>query len=1137
MASKQRCPKCNQLNDPSATRCIGCNTALIQVCPYCGHSRPWYVPQCSYCAARVDDATAFTNMFRDTSRLTLHGHYVIQETVSAGKVSTIYRAASTKYPGRTLAIKELSTVALFRTKERRNVEASFQATLKLWSDLKHPNLAAFVDSFVEDANWYVVTDFVDGWSLRSVVNESLVVTPELARNWGSQLCQLLGFLHAQVPPRFVPYLAPHHVMVSNAGVVKLIDWGLTSVLAPESYGPFGSIRGYMASELKNSPPTPQSDVFALGRLLYAVLTGQLLEKGVQQPIPLCKAVPGISPDLVKALAQATDRDPATRPTPDVLLPSLWPAASGTLQPIPDWVQRRPALETAPGTTTAYVPASQVSRPARPTEVEDSEASSMADLGFVRDGRFSEPRTQVRPAQPAAQVSTAKPRLAVQPHSFAVSGISSLPLQRLVLTMRNAGDSDLVGRVTSHVDWLSAPQKVIQLLPGQQAKVILSVHTADIPAGSLSEPQALSVDTNGGQAWVGVSADTPSGPTLIVEQVELDFGTLGGSGERTLSLTIRNAGRQPLAGTLRSRVPWLRVPPGSLRCAPGQSTPVAVQLVPDLLPLGQQTVDDALLVDSDGGQQRVRVRAWRLVPALDVGTKHMDFGSIKGGELAERLIYVRNAGDGTLEGQARTLLPWLQVSPTRFTCPAGESAELVVHLDSVGLEDGDLNVPQALRLQSNGGNVTLSLLANIRAPRLVLGTQSLDFHTVLLGQSQTLPLVVRNAGSAPLTASLQTQAPWLTLSDTFIECAPNSDVTVRVRADTNSFARGQNLDLLAAVRITADSTVMDVPARLAIIQPMLRVEPEQVDFGYIDRAGTERQTLSITNDGNGALAWNATTNAAWVELSRTLGVCEAGQSQEITLTAYGLALESEARTASATLVINSDGGRVKVELRVGIAAPQLDVDTRLLDLGPSINMKPITGALRVFNRGLGLLTGSVAVDRPWLVPDRLSFECATGRSIEIHLTSDMDEFPTGMAGDIGMLQITSNGGNADVRVALDVLTAPEIAALEPEVVLQQSAETEGASLIGHLTIKNVGLAAAHIVMQASASQLVLSRSTYEIKPGKSVRVRIEYPASERNDAGSEALYVTATSGTQTVRVPVRLIATTQGTDPNVKENAR
>ncbi|MGM0401992.1 MAG: double zinc ribbon domain-containing protein, partial [Chloroflexota bacterium] len=64
MATKQRCPKCNHLNDLDARQCVHCSTPLVQVCPICGTERPWYVRRCPDCRSQSADASSFANLFR-----------------------------------------------------------------------------------------------------------------------------------------------------------------------------------------------------------------------------------------------------------------------------------------------------------------------------------------------------------------------------------------------------------------------------------------------------------------------------------------------------------------------------------------------------------------------------------------------------------------------------------------------------------------------------------------------------------------------------------------------------------------------------------------------------------------------------------------------------------------------------------------------------------------------------------------------------------------------------------------------------------------------------------------------------------------------------------------------------------------
>ncbi|NLG27270.1 MAG: protein kinase [Chloroflexi bacterium] len=1026
----------------------------------------------------------------------------------------MHRIVSAKHPGLSLAAKELPLVTLFRPGERRATEAALLAAARTWEPVQHLGLPKLVDVFAEGSSVFVVTELVDGWSLRNVIAQRLLVTPELARNWGAQLCQALAYLHELDPARHAPYLAPHHIMVTPSGTVKLVDWGLSALLSPSSYGPHGSIRGYMAPELRSGAPSPASDVFALARTLYAVLTGQLLEKGVQQPLPLRRAVPGIPPELARVIAQAADRDPLARPTVQALAEVLAPEGL-PVSPIANWMQAAPAQPVRAADQAARQPAPT---PRQPRTAAD-EAGSMADLGFVRDARFGANAAERLSSTPVvASTVVQKTRLSAQPRSFTLESTPAGPSQRLVVTVRNTGEAEATVRLVSHVDWIRAPQKSARMTPGAQAKFVLTMLPTEAPAGGMvTEPSALSVDTPTERVWIGVTVKAPAGPALSVEQEQLDFGEFEGSVERTLPLVLRNAGWQPLTVTVHSNVRWLKVPSAPLRYAPDQTVPVAVQLVADVLPAGEQVVPDALLIESDAGQQRVSARAWRKSPVLDLGARNLGFGAVRSGELAERLVYAGNTGDGLLEGQVRSLIPWLQVQPARFTCAPGDSVELVVRLDSVGLADGPLDVPQAVRLQTNAGSLTLPLQATIQAPRLTLDSADLDFGTVPLGEERELDLLVRNDGSAALEATAVSLLPWLELTDHEIACASGARCALRARANTRTVGHGAVLSSPAGVRLTAGATIIDVPVHIVVIQPALRVEPEGIDFGYIDRGAAESRSLTISNDGNGSLAWNATTGAAWVELSPSSGICRQGETRTVTVTAYGLALDAETPSATASLVINSDGGRAKVEMTIGIAAPQLDVDTALLELGPSINGASVSGTLRLFNRGLGMLTGTLSIDRPWLVPAQLSFECPTGRLVSLGLSTDMDEYPGGASRDVATVRLSSNGGAAEVSVGLDVVAAPEISVSEADVVLEQSAT--GAPAEGQFVIRNTGLATAHVTLVSSSRALRPSREAYDIKPGKNVKVRVYYEASGIAEAERADLLVAVTSESQALTVRV------------------
>ena len=1043
-------------------------------------------------------------MLRETPNRRLHGRYLSKEVIATGQVTALYYATDASGAGE-YAIKEFSPIRLIRAEEQREAEAALNRAVERWARVEHPALPHLIETFKEGDKHYVVFEFVKGWNAAQIIaDRRFPVGPDLVRNWGAQLCSLFACLHAQNPPLQGPFLSPSHVLVTPKGEVKLVGLGLGRIFQPDPENPLGTLRGYAAPELRRGLPTIQSDVFALGRLLYALLIRHPLEKGLRRQLPLQRAVPGISGQLVKAIAGAAHRDPDRRySSMGAFGAALWDENIAPLKPVEGWLQRDGGEGRADGPMSATPE----------TEAATSRgAPSMAEMGFSADPRFGV-RTLARQE---ASVQREQARLSVYPRQFNLKDLRGEEERRLVLRLRNSGETEVVSRVTSHVAWVKAPKKAIRLPAHKQARVVLTVSAKMLSAGHTIEPQALSVEMPGGRQWIGATADIAVGPSLRIDQPLIDFGAFQGDVERSLPLTVSNAGRGTLKGRVTSRVPWLKVPREEFRCAPGSDTAITVQTVLGRLPRGAQRVQDALVVDSDGGQSTVEVRAWRTTAELDLGASHMDFGTVSNGETAERYLYVGNTGDGTLDGAARSLLPWLQVFPQRIYCEPGDLFQLTAVADCAGLGDGSLEVPQALRIQTNGGTRTLSLRMEVHAPILVVKTAHLDFGAVPLGEQREMPLIVGNEGSAPLEATIQPLVGWLTASDSQLTCGPHSEATVGVTANTAGFTRGERLEPATALRIVSGAVIASVPASITVLHAALHVEPPELDFGYIDRSQPEPLSLIISNEGTGDLAWNAQSDAVWLEMSARSGVCQEGESFPLTVTAYGLAMEEGADAARGTLIIGSDGGRAKIPVRLALASPMVATDTTFLDLGTSVNRHNVSGSFRIFNHGLGLLRGSVRASETWLGIDRASFECPMGRSVEVCVATDMEEFPKAASYGGGAIRIESNGGMAEVEVALNVTLAPE---LQPSEVVRLLRREPGEAPQGRLSIANAGMAVGQAEIGVGTPELVVSRTLCAIKPGKSVRIQVRWEGAL--PSSPEQLYIDVHAEGKHLRVPVEL----------------
>jgi len=1094
MTDYRRCPKCNQPNDPATHACVSCGAELLRRCPNCGALRAWNVASCPNCQVNADDQALFTGLFQAPRTGTLRNRYVILETLASGPVSTVYRASDTRDAQRLYAIKELSTVSLFRADEKREAEQAISGDIARWSQASHEGIVPILDSFQDRDRYYVVTEYVYGWSLDQILNDpSVRISPDLVRNWGSQVCDFLAFLHGLAEPMHVPFLSPAHLIATPEGRVVLVGHGLSYRVRPVGFGPYGGIPGYAAPDLAQQSPDPRTDIFSLGRVLYALLLDRPLEKGLPRGLSLQQAVPGISTQLVRIIARAaTSRRDQRYGSVAELRQALFDPEREAGLAVSGWYAASRTGAASPG------------RAGRASKT--AEGGTMEDLGFARDPRYGRQESQATPAK-AAPTQAAAVRMSVYPARIEIRDQAPHDLRRLVLTVRNAGQGDLEFRVVSQVSWIKAPARLVTLAPEKQARVVLTLNPASLPGDKVAEPRAILVESNAGRQWVPATVEIKTAPMLRPEPRILDFGQVPSDEGRTLALTIHNDGRQRLAGQIVSRVPWLKASPADFALAANESRAVSVSVLPERLPAGPQNVAEALMVDSNGGQARIGAEAWAPNPRMELASGVLDWGDTQEGAAIPLDVSVVNSGDGQLIGHARSLVPWLRVQPESWQVEAGQRTTLRVLADTAGLSDGPLHLPQAVRLQSNGGTAILAARLHIRAPRLELDSSTLDFGQVSLGGSASRELTIRNAGSAPMEAVINSAVDWISPAESVIRCEHGEARRVTVTAATGSVPAGGRIEISAALRVASGTDLLPVDVAIVVLQPMLEVEPGIVDFGYLEPTVPGSVELALHNTGTGDLAWYAQTDAEWLEIRPQSGRCEEGSASSITLTAYALGMEASADTATAILAISSDAGRLKIPLRVAKAAPRLEPDRTFVDLGTSRNREDVSASVRLFNRGLGLLRGTAISDRLWLVTGRTSLECDTGHSVELQLHTDMAEFADDLSEDRGIVTVETNGGTVEIDVRVQVVRTPALE--EPEPVMLKRAEGSSAWQ-GRLILRNQGLATARVDITSTDRRLGVSRERVEVKPGKSVRIGVTWDDEAFLPDPNPALMVTCES---------------------------
>ncbi len=207
----------------------------------------------------------------------LKQRYRIIGVVGRGGFGAVYKAQDTRADGQLVAVKEMSKGGL-SPQQIAEVTGTFKREALILSSLAHPNLPRIYDHFVDDGRWYIIMDFIDGDTLEELLLKATgsCFRVERALEIGISLCGVLEYLHSQLPPVIFRDLKPANIMLTPAGSLYLIDFGVArrfKLGKARDTIPFGS-PGYAAPEQYGSAQTtPQSDIYSLGVTLYQMLTG------------------------------------------------------------------------------------------------------------------------------------------------------------------------------------------------------------------------------------------------------------------------------------------------------------------------------------------------------------------------------------------------------------------------------------------------------------------------------------------------------------------------------------------------------------------------------------------------------------------------------------------------------------------------------------------------------------------------------------------------------------------------------------------------------------------------------------------------------------------------------------------------
>ena len=249
------------------------------------------------------------------------GPYLIEEKVGAGGMGTVYRGRHAE-TGQVAAVKVLpATLA-----REDGFVARFNREIEAMRQLSNPHVVALYDHGEADGTWYYAMEFVEGETLTNRIRRDRRLPWREAVTMAIQICAALKAAHdAGIVHRD---LKPSNLLLGTGGEVKLTDFGVAQVFAAGKLTKTGGIVGtaeFMSPEqARGSRATKKSDLYALGAVLYLMLTGQppfrgktaleVMQQHQYRPFDKpSRYVEDLPPWLEAIVCELLEKDPDKRP--------------------------------------------------------------------------------------------------------------------------------------------------------------------------------------------------------------------------------------------------------------------------------------------------------------------------------------------------------------------------------------------------------------------------------------------------------------------------------------------------------------------------------------------------------------------------------------------------------------------------------------------------------------------------------------------------------------------------------------------------------------------------------------------------------------------------------------------------------